>query len=230
MLAKILLIDKDAELTSLIAFALEQAGYESCKVLDPSGAMQLLGLHSPDLVVLGLRVPQLDDLDACRELRRQTEAPIVVLGAQGGEDELVAAFDAGADDYLRKPFSVRVLVARIRSLLRRWNRAVPESMRAAHLRLDLSERTLKIGESAPIRLTPHEFTVVRLLMSTPGRTVTSQRMLMQLWGDAASGNQRMLKQLIYRLRQKVEQEPSNPRLLVTTPQAGYRLTVDGPDR
>lgn len=223
---RILLVERDAELASLLVFVLEQAGYDTCRAVDRGGALQVLQLDNPDLVLLEHDAPDLDALDLCREIRRRTELPIMVLSAHDREDDLVAAFDAGADDFVRKPFSPRVLLVRVAALLRRSRDDSPEVLQAAHVALDLSEQTLQVGEAPPVRLTPHELAALRLLISTPGRTVTADRLLLQLWGSSSRRNQHMLKQLIYRLRQKVEADPATPRLIVTTPHAGYRLMIE----
>jgi len=151
----------------------------------------------------------------------------MILNAHEREDDLLAAFDAGADDYLRKPFSPRVLVARVKGLLRRVDSAPVKVIAVGQVMLDVEEHALRIGSAGPVRLTPLEFTAIHLLLSTPGRTVTAARMLTQLWGTDSGREQRMLKQLIYRLRQKIELDPAAPRLIVTTPHAGYRFETDG---
>lgn len=222
---RILLVERDVELAALLGFVLEQAGHDTCLAIDRSGALQLLQLDSPHLVLLEHDAPDLDALELCREIRRHTELPIMVLSAHDREDDLVAAFEAGADDFVHKPFSPRVLLVRVGALLRRSRDDSPAVLQAAHVTLDLSEQTLQVGEKPTIRLTPHEFAALRLLISTPGRTVTADRLLLQLWGSNSRRNQHMLKQLIYRLRQKVETDPATPRLIVTTPHAGYRLMI-----
>lgn len=223
---RVLLIERDVELASLLAFIFEQAGDQSVLAIDRAGALQLLQLDNPDLVLIGQDAPELDALELCREIRRRAELPIMVLSAHDREDELVAAFDAGADDFVRKPFSPRVLLVRVGALLRRARDDAPAVLQAAHVALDLSEQTLQVGEAPPVRLTPQELVALRLLISTPGRTVTADRLLLQLWGSNSRRNQHMLKQLIYRLRQKVEADPAKPRLIVTTPHAGYRLMTE----
>jgi DNA-binding response OmpR family regulator len=220
---KILLIDRDAELAASIAFTLRQIGCESCLADDSASAVRLLELESPDLVLLEHHAPAIQGIEICRALRQRSNVPIMMLSAHDREEELIAAVEAGADDYLRKPFSPRVLLARVKSLLRRVDGAAPTALTVANVVLDLHERMLRIGTSAEIHLTPHELTVVRLLMTTPARTVTGERLISQLWGSNSGEKQRMLKQLIYRLRQKVEIDPSRPRLILTTPQAGYRI-------
>lgn len=222
---KILLVDQEAELSALLAFTLGQSGYESCMASDRAGALQLLELESPDLALLD-HTPFLDGIELCGELRRRSRLPIMILDAHEREDDLLAAFDAGADDYLRKPFSPRVLIARVKGLLRRVDSAPVKVITVGQVVLDVEEHALRIGSDGPVRLTPLEFTAIHLLLSTPGRTVTAARMLTQLWGTDSGRKQRMLKQLIYRLRQKIEMDPAAPRLIVTTPHAGYRFETE----
>lgn len=222
---KILLVDQDTELSALLAFTLGQSGYECCMASDRAGALELLERESPDLALLD-HTRALDGIELCGELRRRSRLPIMILNAHEREDDLLAAFDAGADDHLRKPFSPRVLVARVKGLLRRVDSAPVKVIAVGQVMLDVEEHALRIGSAGPMRLTPLEFTAVQLLLSTPGRTVTAARMLTQLWGTDSGRKQRMLKQLIYRLRQKIELDPAAPRLIVTTPHAGYRFETE----
>jgi DNA-binding response OmpR family regulator len=222
---KILLVDQDAELSALLAFTLGQSGYECCRASDRAGALRLLEIESPDLALLD-HTPFLDGTELCAELRRRSRLPIMILNSHEREDDLLAAFDAGADDYLRKPFSPRVLIARVKGLLRRVDPAPVKVITVGQVMLDVEEHALRIGSAGPVRLTPLEFTAIHLLLSTPGRTVTAARMLTQLWGTDSDRKQSMLKQLIYRLRQKIEMDPAAPRLIVTTPHAGYRFETE----
>lgn len=223
---RILLVDADAEMSALIEFAVRYAGHTSHRAEDATAALLALTEVAPDLVVLDVSTPQFDGMELCRELRRRSPTPILTLGARDHEDDLVNALDAGADDFIGKPFSPRVLLARIRALSRRSVTNEVTEVSAGHISLRLHDRTLRLGNLAPIRLTPLEATTFRLLISTPGRTVATAKLLGQLWGGSSARHQRMLKQLIYRLRQKVESDPSDPRLIVTIPSAGYKLIAD----
>ena len=216
-------MDADDEASALIDFAVRYAGHTCCRAEDPTAALVALAQEAPELIVLDVGKRQFDGIELCRAIRGRSAAPILALGARDHEDDLVSAIDAGADDYIRKPFSPRVLLARIRALSRRSAAGDPSMLSAGHLRLRLDDRTLHIGSLAPIRLTPLEATTFKLLIGTPGRTVSTGKLLAQLWGGSSARHQRMLKQLIYRLRRKVESDPSEPRLIVTIPSAGYKL-------
>lgn len=222
---KILVIDRDAQFAALIAFALEQASYQICLAADVRTALRHLQQQNPDLALLD-QADDLDWIETCRELRTRSTLPIIVLSSRGLEEDLVAAVDAGADDFLRKPFSPRVLLARIKALLRRIEGTPSNVVTAAHLQLERDDLTLRIGTAQTVHLTPSECSALALLMSMPGRTVQSERLLAHVWGDRSRSTQQMLKQLIYRLRQKVEVDPAAPHLIVTTPGAGYRLVID----
>jgi DNA-binding response OmpR family regulator len=222
---KILVIDRDAQFAALLAFALEQASYQICLAADSQTALRHLEEQNPDLALLD----QADDLawiETCRELRARSNLPIIVLSSRGLEEDLVAAVDAGADDFLRKPFSPRVLLARIKALLRRAEGTPSNILTAAHLQLARDDLTLRIGAARTLHLTPSECAALALLMSMPGRTVPSERLHAHVWGNGSRSTQQMLKQLIYRLRQKIEADPTAPHLIVTTPGAGYRLVIE----
>ena len=223
---RILLVEADNETSALIDFAVRYAGHASHRAEDPTAALAALVEQAPELVVLDVGMRQFDGIELCREIRRRSAVPILALGARDHEDDLVSAIDAGADDYVRKPFSPRVLLARIKALSRRFATSDPDIVSAGHIQLRLTDRALHIGSLAPIRLTPLEVITFRLLISTPGRTVSTAKLLAQLWGGSSARHQRMLKQLIYRLRRKIESDPSAPRLIVTIPSAGYKLIAE----
>jgi len=223
---KILVADDDADLRALIGFTLSQAGFDVCTASDGSAALRAFERETPDFVLLDINMPEPDGLTVCREIRSHSQVPIMMLTVRDQEDDLVAAFDSGADDYVRKPFSPRSLLARVRALVRRSEPLSASSISAGSLRLDLEQHTLQIGDTVPLRLTPLELKALHLLMTSPGRTVTAERLLMHVWGRNSSRERRTLKQLVYRLRQKLEAESAAPSVLVTTPGAGYKLVVD----
>jgi DNA-binding response OmpR family regulator len=223
---RILVADDDADLRALIGFTLKQAGYDICTAVDGESALHSFQRDSPDLVLLDINMPEPNGLQVCREIRGRSPVPIMMLTVRDIEEDLIAAFDSGADDYVRKPFSPRALLARVRALIRRSEPLDAGPVTAGQLRLDPEQRTLQFGAAPPTRLTPLELKAMQLLMVTPGRTVTAEKMLLHLWGRATARERRTLKQLVYRLRQKIENDASSPEILQTTPGAGYKLVAE----
>jgi DNA-binding response OmpR family regulator len=222
---KILVADDDADLRALIGFTLSNAGFDVCTASDGRDAVQAFERESPDFVLLDVNMPELNGLDVCREVRRRSSVPIMMLTVRDQEDDLIAALDCGADDYVNKPFSPRALLARVRALARRAEPPPAGQVQCGISQLDLEQHTLNVGALA-IHLTPLEVKAIHLLMLSGGRTVTVERLLTYVWGRSTSRERRTLKQLIYRLRHKVERDPAAPELLQTTPGAGYRFNAD----
>ncbi|MFC4313927.1 response regulator transcription factor [Steroidobacter flavus] len=223
---RILVADDDTELLGLLQFSLSQAGYEVLTAVDGSGALATFQRELPDFALLDFTMPQLDGLAVCREIRQRSTIPIMMLTARNREDDLVAALDSGADDFVTKPFSPRILLARIRSLVRRTESPPAAFVETGVARFDPTQRTLQLGGDAPFRLTSLETKMVGLFLNSPGRTILTEQIARHLWGRASAHERHTLKQLIYRLRQKMEQDPSNPRVLQTTAGAGYRFVVE----
>lgn len=222
---KILIADDDADLRALIGFTLTNAGFDVCTAIDGSDALQAFEREAPDFVLLDVNMPEPNGLDVCREVRRRSSVPIMMLTVRDQEDDLIAALDCGADDYVNKPFSPRALLARVRALARRAEPPPTGQVQCGISQLDLEQHTLNIG-ALEVHLTPLEVKAIHLLMSSGGRTVTVERLLTHVWGRATSRERRTLKQLIYRLRHKVERDPAMPTLLQTTPGAGYRFNAE----
>jgi len=222
---KVLVADDDAELRELIAFTLAQAGYLVIKASDGSAAVRLFGEESPDLVVLDINMPGLSGFQVCEAIRARSRVPVMMLTVRGEEEDLVRALGLGADDYLNKPFSPRTLLARIRALLRRAGMENTTPVAAGRITLDLSEHTVRIGDAEAVRLTKLELRLLQMLLANANHTVTSERLLVQVWGHRSGGDRQLLKQLVHRLRQKIEADPAAPALLRTAA-AGYKLVVD----
>jgi DNA-binding response OmpR family regulator len=222
---KVLVADDDAELRELIAFTLSQAGYLVIKAGDGSAAVRLFAEESPDLVVLDINMPGLSGFQACEAIRARSRVPVMMLTVRGEEEDLVRALGLGADDYLTKPFSPRTLLARVRALLRRAGMESNVPVAAGRITLDLSEHTVRIGSSEAVRLTKLELRLLQMLLANAGHTVSSERLLVQVWGHRSGGDRQLLKQLVHRLRQKIEADPAAPALLRTAA-AGYKLVVD----
>ncbi len=220
---KILVVDDDFELRSIVGFALRQGGFLALEAGDGAAALAAVEAEQPALIVLDLNLPGGDGLALLPGLRAITLAPVLVLSVRSTEEDVVRALDLGADDYLTKPFSPRTLLARIRALLRRAGVERPEPLEVGDLALDLERRTARVGGAPPVHLTPLELRLLQLLVASAGETVAIERLLVHIWGARGAGERQLLKQLVHRLRQKIEPEPSTPRYLVTAAGEGYRF-------
>jgi DNA-binding response OmpR family regulator len=222
---KILVVDDDPDLLSLVGFALSQSGFAVVKARDVGSATRAFAAEAPDLAILDINLPGGSGFDICEAIRRQSRIPIMMLTARGEEEDLVRALDLGADDYLTKPFSPRTLLARVRALLRRAGLEAGGAMSAGNLQLDLESHALQIGEGVPVKLTKLETRLLQILIANAGHVVGTERLLTHVWGHRGSGDRQLLKQLVHRLRQKIENDPAAPRYLQTESGAGYRLQV-----
>jgi DNA-binding response OmpR family regulator len=222
---KVLIADDDADLRELIAFSLSQAGYLVIKAGDGPAALRRFEEEAPDLVVLDVNMPGLSGFQVCEAIRSSSRVPVMMLTVRSEEEDLVRALGLGADDYLTKPFSPRTLLARIKALLRRAGMEFSAPLAAGRLALDLEEYTVRIGAGEAVRLTKLELRLLQMLLANAGHTVSSDRLLVQVWGHRGGRDRQLLKQLVHRLRQKIEADPAAPALLRTAA-AGYKLVVD----
>jgi DNA-binding response OmpR family regulator len=222
---KLLVVDDDADLRAIVAFALRDAGYLVVEAGDAAVALERAASELPDLVVLDLNLGSSDGLDLITSLRARNgePRPVLVLSVRSAEEDLVRALDLGADDYLTKPFSPRTLLARVRAVLRRSGVERPEPLVAGSLSVDLDRRLATVAGGAPIRLTPLELRLLQFLVARAGETVPAERLLVHVWGGRGEGDRQLLKQLVHRLRQKIEPEPVAPRFVVTVAGEGYRF-------
>ena len=230
---KILVVDDDLALRGLVSFALRQAGYLPLEAGDGPQALALFEREQPDLVILDVNLPGQSGFDICRQLRAQTSVPIMLLTVRNSEEDEVQGLDLGADDYLTKPFSPRGLLARVRALLRRGETAGPEAQRTAGplsagvFGLDPENQTVSVAGGPPTRLTNLEFRLFQYLLVNAGHTLPSDRLMQHVWGYRGPGDRQMLKQLVHRLRQKIETNHAEPRYLLTVAGMGYRLEPEG---
>jgi DNA-binding response OmpR family regulator len=222
---KVLVADDDADLRELIAFTLAGAGYLVVKAADGSSAVRRFEEELPDLAVLDINMPGLSGFQVCEAIRARSRVPVMMLTVRGEEADLVRALDLGADDYLTKPFSPRTLLARIKALMRRAGMESSSPLSAGRVALDLEEHTVRIGQADAVRLTKLELRLLQMLLANAGHTIGSDRLLVQVWGHRSGGDRQLLKQLVHRLRQKIELDPAAPALLRTSA-AGYKLLVD----
>ena len=224
---KVLLVDDDPDLLAVTGFALQQAGFLVVTASDGPAALEVFRREQPDLAVLDINMPRMTGFELAQKLRERSRIPLVMLTARGEEEDVVRALALGADDYLTKPFSPKILLARLKALLRRAGNETPEPVAAGALSLDVNELALRGLPNGPVRLTPLEARFLQLLFAHAGRTVNAERLLVHVWGNRAGGNRQLLKQLVHRLRQKVEHDPADPKLIRTMPNAGYLLAVEG---
>jgi len=223
---KILVVDDDLELLGLVAFALRQAGYLAIEAPDGRAGLEAWERERPDLVVLDVNMPRLSGFDVLREIRRRgADTPVMMLTVRSDEEDQVGALDLGADDYLTKPFSPRTLLARVRALLRRSGGEHLPSLRSGPLALDVERRSVRVDGGPEVELTRLEFRLLHFLVANAGRVLTADRLTTHVWGLAGIGDRQLLKQLVHRLRRKIERDPSAPRLLLTEPGRGYRLAL-----
>jgi len=220
---KILIVDDDPDLLALVGFALSQSGFVVVKATDVPTALRVFAAETPDLAILDINLPGGSGFDICEGIRKQSRIPVMMLTARGEEEDLVRALDLGADDYLTKPFSPRTLLARVRALLRRAGLETGGAMTAGMLRLDLESLVLHVGDAAPVKLTKLETRLLQILIANAGHVVGTERLLTHVWGHRGSGDRQLLKQLVHRLRQKIEEDPALPQVLKTEAGAGYRL-------
>lgn len=222
---KVLVVDDEKGLADLVAFTLEREGFNVVQAHDGEVAIQAWADEQPDIIVLDVNLPKRDGFTVCREIRQQGETPIIMLTARDKEDDVVHGLGIGADDYIVKPFSYRNLIARINAVLRRAGKNPAVAVRrVAGLELDSDWRAVRVEQNEPITLTALESRLLEVLMANPGRTLLYETLLRQIWGSEG-GDRDMLRQLIHRLRSKIEPDPSQPRYIENVPGLGYGLAV-----
>jgi two-component system KDP operon response regulator KdpE len=227
---KVLLIEDEASMRRFLRPALAAQSYRVVEATTGTEGLRLAASHNPDVVVLDLGLPDMDGLAVTQALRGWTLAPIVILSARGQERDKVEALDAGADDYLTKPFGLEELLARIRVARRhaesRGARTETDAViEAGSLRVDIAKRRVTVTDAGEreVRLTPIEFKLLVTLAKNRGRVLTHQHLLREVWGPGRAGQTQYLHVYMGHLRSKLEAEPARPRLLVTEPGVGYRL-------
>ena len=220
----ILVVDDEAKITRLVQDYLEHAGFVVLTAADGASALANARLHKPDLVVLDLGLPGLDGLDVTRELRKQSEVPIIMLTARSDESDKLVGLELGADDYITKPFSPKELVARVRTVLRRIEKSAarPEVIRAGDLTLDMARMRVEAG-GREVMLTPTEFQVLAALAEKPGRVFTRAQLLETVQGVAIESYERAIDAHIKNIRRKIEPDPRRPRYILMIYGVGYKF-------
>ena len=227
----VLLVEDEPQMRTFVRLALTAHGHRVLEVETGREALQQAAAHTPDLVLLDLGLPDMDGLDVTRRLREWTAVPVIVISARGQEREKVEALDAGADDYLTKPFGSAELMARIRVALRHAARTSQDPLTSVvqigeDLRVDLARRLVFVGENE-VHLTPIEYKLLVALTKHAGMVLTHKQLLDQVWGPGHGHQMQYLRVYMAQLRQKLEANPAHPRYLVTEPGVGYRLKSDG---
>jgi DNA-binding response OmpR family regulator len=220
---KVLVVDDDAELRGLVGFALRDDGHEVVEAADGKEALSAFAAERPDLVILDVNMPALNGFEVLGKLRERSDVPVMMLTVRAGEEDQVRGLDLGADDYLAKPFSPRGLLARVRALSRRTAGGRPGPLECGDLVLDRENQTVRVRGAAPVRLTALEFALLAFLMTQPGRPASPERLARHIWNYRGLGDRTRLKQLVHRLRLKIEDDPANAKRLVTAPGVGYLL-------
>ena len=224
MRPRVLVVDDEPQFLRALATNLRGAGYDVATAGTAADALASAGLNPPDAVILDLVLPDGSGREVTRELRTWSDAPIVLVSAVGDEAEKIAALDAGADDYVTKPFAIGELLARLRAVLRRAGGSGDPVLQIGALMVDL-ERSLVTVDGKPVHLTPHEFRLLRLLAQNEGKLLTHRTILREVWGPAYGDESNYLHVYVSQLRRKLEPDPARPRYLLTEPGAGYRLVA-----
>lgn len=222
MLTRILIVDNDTMLADVLAFTLRRAGFDALLAHDGLAALDLYARERPDLIVLAWILPLCDGLQVCKRIRAESSVPIIMLTVRSGDDDVVAALAAGADDYVTKPFSPRQLVARIQALLRRAVGKPVNTLHAGALSLDPSRHEACWEGDAPIHLTSLEMRLLQALIQNAGQVLTANALIARVWGPG-KGTHEMLRQVLHRLRNKIEPHPATPTVIETIPDIGYTL-------
>jgi two-component system KDP operon response regulator KdpE len=224
---RILVVDDEKAIRRFLHTSLMANGYTVFEAASGADALTAVVNHQPDVVILDLGLPDIEGTEVTARLREWTQLPIIILSVRGQETDKITALDAGADDYLTKPFSVGELMARIRVVLRRTaNTNQTESVFTTdRLEVDLARRLVKIG-GQDVQLTPTEYDLLRVLVNHAGKVLTHQHLLREVWGMGYEAEAHLLRVNISNLRRKLEQNPARPRYILTEPGVGYRLYID----
>ena len=227
MSTRVLVVDDEPAIVDAVSYALRSEGFHTSSVSDGESALEAVRGEPYDLLILDLMLPRLSGVEVCRRLRAENDVPIIMLTAKDAEVERVVGLEAGADDYVTKPFSMAELMSRVRALLRRrdLDRGSSQAVRrVGELELDLRRHKVSVGRE-PVLLTPSEFKVLALLAGEPERVFSRREIMQHLWESTYVGDQRACDIHVSNLRRKVERDPSNPERIVTVRGAGYKLVA-----
>jgi len=227
MSAKILVVDDEPQIRRMMRATLTSSGYQVDEAKTGEEAQEKLRTYLPDLILLDLNMPGMGGLEACRAMREGSDVPIIILTVRSAEKEKVEALDAGADDYVSKPFGMQELLARIRAALRRAPSAAesgPHSFSSDDLEIDFDGRRVRVKDKS-VRLTPKEFDLLRHLVAHGGKPVPHRELLQAVWGPDYGDETDYLRVFINHLRKKIEPDPAHPKYVLTEPWVGYRFAI-----
>ena len=222
---RILIVDDERKLVQGLVGYFRQAGFETLTAYDGRAALDSARRDHPDLIVLDLMLPELDGIEVCRQIRRSSDVPIIMLTARVDEADKLIGLEIGADDYITKPFSPREVVARARVVLRRASGAMVPAvvLRCGEVLLDVDRRSVQVG-GRPVELTPTEFDLLAALMRNAGRPLSRSQLLDASQGDEYAGYERTIDAHIKNLRRKIEADPASPRYILTVFGVGYKFS------
>jgi len=227
-LVKILVVDDEKNIVELIKFNLLKENFRVVEAYNGIDALKVFRQEKPDLVILDIMMPGMGGLEVCRQIRKESKVPIIMLTAKSDEIDKVIGLELGADDYVTKPFSPRELVARVKAILRRTKASrhqEQEEYRIAEFVINFAKREVKV-RGKPVYLKPKEFELFKLLATNPGKVFTRDYLLEQIWGYNYLGDTRTVDVHMRRLRKKIEEDPSNPKYLRTVHGVGYKFHYD----
>lgn len=224
---KILVADDDADLLDILTFSLRREGFEVVRARDGQEALAKVASEGPDLVVLDVGMPELDGFEVCKQLREHSSIPIIMLTAKGDDENIVHGLELGADDYVTKPYSPKELIARVRALARRSNVRLERksNLVAGPFHVDPAHMEVRRnGET--VRLTRLQFELLRFMIANRGEVMPTEMLMQKVWGYGAAADASLVKTHIYHLRQRIEDDPSHPRYILTVPGVGYLFRAD----
>jgi two-component system KDP operon response regulator KdpE len=222
----ILVIDDESQIRRLLRLSLEAHGYQIKEATTAQEGLQMVAMARPDCIILDLGLPDMEGLDALKKLREWSQTPVIVLSVRNSEQDKIDLLDAGANDYIAKPFSMGELLARMRATLRHSIPDVSEGVfKTAGVSIDFAHRLVTKNE-IELKLTPTEYSLLRFLAQHAGKVLTHNQIIHELWGPQSQPDMSYLRVYILQLRRKIEDDPSNPRLIITEPGVGYRLLCD----
>ncbi len=219
---RVLVVDDERAIRRYLHAALNAQGYTVFEAASGKDALSMAVADRPDLIILDLGLPDLDGVEVTRQLREWSHIPVIVLSVREQESDKISALDAGADDYLTKPFSSGELMARMRAALRHTSQTTDPVFETGDLSVDLTRRLVKMG-GAEVSLTPTEYDLLRILVQNPDRVLTHRQLLRQVWGNVYESEAHLLRVNMSNLRRKIEPDPTRPRYIITEPGVGYRL-------